>query len=454
MELTKTRNLPHNTEAEQAVLGAMMRDATLCMDVRHRLEPVAFYHPQHRLMYEAMLSLIDRNMAVDTTTTTAHLYDYGRLEEVGGAPYVLAVFESVTTLEHTDHHVDLVLEKHTARNIIERAQALIERGYDPELSIEELVEEAKGRFLSVEGDARGQSFQRINNVIQEFVKNIETLSKRTGEITGLQTGYDALDKMTSGLQNSDLIIVAARPAMGKTAFALNLAQNVAKLNNVNVAIFSLEMGVQQLAGRFISAEARIDSYKLRTGNLNNDDWRSLKIATDVLSQIGIFIDDTPGLKIGQLRAKCRAFHKQHGLGLVVLDYLQLMQGSGNSGNRQLEISEISRTLKEIARELEIPVIALSQLSRQVESREDKRPMMSDLRESGSIEQDADIVTFLLREDYYRKPDEPKDNMVEVIFGKHRNGSTGSIKLGFRGEHSRFENLVYVPDDAMTQEQVN
>jgi len=450
MDLTNTRNLPHNTEAEQAVLGAMMRSPQQVDDIKLRLKSEDFYHAQHQLMYEAMLSLVDRQTAIDSTTLTSVLHDYGRLEEVGGAPYVLAVFESVTTLEHTEHYVNLMVEKSMSRKVIERAHQLIDAAYDPEVQTDRLLDDAGRLFSDLEAHTKNEGFKKIDDVLKDYVTNLEQLSKQDGEITGLHTGFDALDKMTSGLQKNDLIIVAARPAMGKTAFALNVAQNVAKLNEANVAIFSLEMGAEQLVGRFLSAESRIDSYKLRTGKLEVDDWRSLKIATDVLSTARIFIDDTPGIKIGQLRAKCRALHKQHKLGLVVIDYLQLMQGNTGGLNRQLEISEISRTLKEIAREFEIPVVALSQLSRQVESREDKRPVMSDLRESGSIEQDADIVTFLLREDYYRKPEEPKDNMVEIIFGKHRNGSTGSIKLGFRGEHARFENLVYMPENSIPQ----
>jgi len=451
MELNNTANLPHNTEAEQAVLGAMMQSGELVEEIKNQLKVEDFHHPQHQLMYEVMLSLTNRQIAIDSTTLTAHLYDYGRLAEIGGAPYILAVFESVTTLAHTTHYVNLILEKAMTRKVIAKSHQLIEASYDPQIPAEQLLDAANKLFADLKLNTNDDGFKQINDVLQDYVSNLERLSRQTGEITGLHTGFDALDKMTSGLQKNDLIIVAARPAMGKTAFALNIAQNVAKLNTTNVAIFSLEMGAEQLVGRFLSAEARIDSYKLRTGTLNPDDWRSLKIATDTLSNINIFIDDTPGIKVGQLRTKCRTLHKKHRLGLVVIDYLQLMQGNGNGMNRQLEISEISRTLKEIAREFEIPVIALSQLSRQVESREDKRPIMSDLRESGSIEQDADIVTFLLRQDYYRADDEPKDNMVEVIFGKHRNGSTGSIKLGFRGEHARFENIVYLPTENIPAE---
>jgi len=448
-----SKNLPHNTEAEQAVLGGMMRDADVCLDVKLRLTPDDFFHHQHRVIYEVVLALMGAGIAVDVTTVTARIHDYGRLEEAGGVDYILAVFESVTTIAHTSHYVDLVLEKSISRKVIEKARFLIDQGYNPELTAGDLIEEARRQFANLESGAKDEDFQRIENIIAEFIKNIEHLSKQDGEITGLRTGYDALDKMTSGLQRNDLIIVAARPAMGKTAFALNVAQNVAKFNdNAKVAIFSLEMGAQQLVARLISAEGRIDSYKLRTGSLDGDDWRSLKIATNTLSDLGIFIDDTPGLKISQVRAKCRQLHKQHGLDLVLIDYLQLLSGSGGNGsNRQQEVSEISRTLKEVARELEIPVIALSQLSRQVESREDKRPMMSDLRESGSIEQDADIVTFLFREDYYNKDAEANNNFVEIIFAKHRNGSVGSIKLAFRKEISRFENLIWANEEDIPPE---
>ena len=448
MEFETTRNLPHNTEAEQAVLGAMMRSETQLEDIRLRLKSEDFHHPQHQLMYEAMLSLIERESAVDSTTLTAHLYDFGRLEEIGGAPYVLAVFESVTTLEHTAHYVDLVLEKSTARKIIDRAQALIEQGYNPELSVEQLLEEAKRQFSALESDANNDDFRTISDVLKDYIAHLEQLSKQTGEITGLETGFEAFDKKTAGLQKGSLVIVAARPAMGKTVFAINIAVNVASLNETNVAIFNLEMGAEEVVGRIISSEGRIDFGRLKTGTLDQDDWRSLKIATDSLSRLGIFLDDT-SRKVSQIIAKSRVLHRTQGLGLIVIDYLQLMEGSRNlGGNRQLEISEMSRALKLLARELNVPIIAVAQLSRSVEAREDKRPIMSDLRESGSIEQDADIVTFLLREDYYRDPEEPKDNMVEVIFAKHRSGSTGSIKLGFRGENARFENVVYMPSDAV------
>ena len=451
MDFGNTRNMPHNTEAEQAVLGAMMQDSEQLEDIKLKLTAQDFHHPQHRLMYEAMMSLLDRQMVVDSTTLTAHLYDYGRLEEIGGAPYILEVFESVTTLAHTGHYVNLVLEKSTARKVIDRAQLLIEQGYNPEIPIDQLIEEAKRQFANLEDDTKSEDFRTIAEVLKDYINSLEERSKQTGEITGLRTGFDAFDKKTAGLQNGNLVIIAARPGMGKTMFAINIAVNAAQLNNINVAVFILEMSAEEVVGRIISAEGRIHMGKLKTGNLDSDDWRSLKMAADTLSNTRIFLDDESTSKVGQIIAKCRALHKKEGLGLIVIDYLQLMQGNSNGGNRQLEVSEMSRALKLLARELNVPVIAAAQLSRSVEAREDKRPIMSDLRESGSIEQDADIVTFLLREDYYRNPEEDKDNMVEVIFGKHRSGSTGSIKLGFIGEIARFENLVYIPEDAVPRD---
>ena len=445
MELPN-RQMPHSTDAEQAILGAMLLDEKVCELVRLKLAPDDFYHHRHRIIYEAILALIEQQKAIDVTTVTAYLQDHKRMAEIGGVEYILTIYESVATTAHTQHYLDIVLEKAISRTVINRAQELIEQGYDPETMTKDLIDTAEQKFMGLSRLANNTQFKEINNVIEDVIKNIEYLSQTNGEVTGLQTGFGALDNMTSGLQKNDLIIVAARPAMGKTAFALNIAQNVAKLNQKNVAIFSLEMGADQLVTRLICSEGRIEAGKLKTGNLDSTDWRSLKIATDVLSGLGVYIDDTPGIRVGELRAKCRQLHQQHGLGMVMIDYLQLLSGSkSNASNRQQEVSEISRMLKEMARELEIPVIALSQLSRQVESREDKRPMMSDLRESGSIEQDADIVTFLYRDDYYKKDAEANDNIIEIIFAKHRNGPVGTVKLAFRKEISKFENLTFIPE---------
>ncbi len=443
------RQMPHSTDAERAILGAMLLDEKVCELVRLKLAPDDFYHHRHRIIYEAILALIEQQKAIDVTTVTAYLQDHKRMAEIGGVEYILTIYESVATTAHTQHYLDIVLEKAISRTVINRAQELIEQGYNPETMTKDLVDTAEQKFMGLSRLANNTQFKEISNVIDDVVKNIEYLSQTNGEVTGLQTGFGALDNMTSGLQKNDLIIVAARPAMGKTAFALNVAQNVAKLNEKNVAIFSLEMGADQLVTRLICSEGRIEAGKLKTGNLDSTDWRSLKIATDVLSGLGVYIDDTPGIRVGELRAKCRQLHQQHGLGMVMIDYLQLLSGSkSNASNRQQEVSEISRMLKEMARELEIPVIALSQLSRQVESREDKRPMMSDLRESGSIEQDADIVTFLYRDDYYKKDAEANDNIIEIIFAKHRNGPVGTIKLAFRKEISKFENLTFIPEPGM------
>jgi len=452
MEFGNTRNLPHNTEAEQAVLGTMMRSAGHAADIKIRLSAEDFHHPQHKLMYEAMFSLAEKGMAIDSTTLTSHLYDYGRLDEIGGAPYVLAVFESVTTLEHTEYYVDLVLEKSTARKVIQRAHELIEKGYDPEISVEQLIEDAKREFTTLEGEGKNDDFRTIKDVLESYFSDLRERVELKGDITGLRTGFTAFDKKTAGLQKGSLVIVAARPAMGKTVFAINIAVNVAKDSGENVAIFNLEMSAEEVVGRILSSEGSVNVSNLKTGMLDKDDWHRLEIAKNSLGATGIFIDDT-SRKVSQIIAKCRALHRTQGLGLIVIDYLQLMEGGrgGSFGNRQLEISEMSRSLKLLARELNVPVIAVAQLSRSVESREDKKPIMSDLRESGSIEQDADIVTFLLRQDYYRAEGEPHDNMVDVIFAKHRSGSTGTIKLGFKGENAQFVNVIWVPDENVPPE---
>ena len=313
------RQMPHSTDAEQAILGAMLLDEKVCEDVKLKLQPDDFYHHRHRIIYETMLILLDQNIGVDVTTVTAYLQDHKRIAEIGGVEYILTIYESVATTAHTEHYVEIVLEKSISRLIINRAQSLIEQGYDPETSTQDLIDTAEQQFSGLARLNQGSDFKQIDNVIIDFIKNVERLSQSTGEVTGLTTGFTALDNMTSGLQNNDLIIVAARPAMGKTAFALNIAQNVAKLNHVNVAIFSLEMGADQLVSRLVSAEGRIEAHRLKTGNLEGADWRSLKIATDVLSNLGIYIDDTPGIRVGELRAKCRQLHQQKGIGLVMID---------------------------------------------------------------------------------------------------------------------------------------
>ena len=434
------QELPHNTEVEQALLGAMMMDAKKKAKIISEINVDDFYHEQHKTIFRVIHALHYDNKAVDTLIVTSMLSNYGRLEEIGGAPYILALFESVTSLAHTNHYIGLVLEMSNRRKLLDALEKSKENINNPEFALESLIDENKTLLESVKLNNAENNFKSIKELFGNSVEQIAKDSQRKSGITGLKTGFDKLDYTTSGLQNSDLIVLAARPAMGKTAFALNVAQNVARLNNVNVAVFSLEMGGEQLVKRMISSIANIPSHKIRSGTLNIDEWKKLKETEGAISNLGIYIDDSPGIDISKLRSKCARLHDEKNLGLIVIDYLQLIRGNGYGANRINEVSEISRTLKEIARELKIPVIALSQLSRQVETRENKRPIMSDLRESGSIEQDADIVIMMYREDYYRKPMEAKDGLVEIIFRKHRNGANDNFKLSFDVEYSLFKNI--------------
>ena len=331
-------------------------------------------------------------------------------------------------------------EKSLLRKLIRVATTIIDDGYTREDEVEEVLAEAERKMMEVSSRKNAGDFKPIADVLVDTFENIERLHNQKGDVTGIPTGFTDLDRITAGFQRNDLIIVAARPSVGKTAFALNVAQNVATKTDENVAIFSLEMGADQLVMRMLCAEGNIDAQALRTGDLEDEDWKKLSLAIGTLSNAGIFIDDSPGVRVNEIRSKCRRLKQEHGLGMIVIDYLQLIMGSGRSGeNRQQEVSEISRSLKALARELEVPVIALSQLSRGVEQRQDKRPMMSDLRESGSIEQDADIVSFLYREDYYDKETENK-NLIEIIIAKQRNGPTGTVTLAFKKEYNKFLNV--------------
>jgi replicative DNA helicase len=346
----------------------------------------------------------------------------------------------VPTAANIEYYARIVEEKSLLRRLIRTATEIASDGYSREDEVEALLSEAEKNILAVAQRKNAGAFHNIKDVLVRTYDNIEQMHQRAGEITGLETGFIELDRMTAGFQRNDLIIVGARPSVGKTAFALNIAQNVAHKTGENIAIFSLEMGAEQLVMRLLCAEGNIDAQRLRTGSLTDDDWGKLTMAMGSLSNSGIFIDDTPGVRISDIRSKCRRLKQEHGLGMILIDYLQLILGSGRAGeNRQQEVSEISRSLKQLARELQIPVIALSQLSRGVEQRQDKRPMMSDIRESGSIEQDADIVAFLYRDDYYDKESENK-NIIEIIIAKQRNGPTGTVSLAFVKEYNKFVNL--------------
>jgi len=438
---------PQNIEAEQAVLGAILLEPSALTTASEILIPEDFYRAAHQKIFRTMLQLSDRGEPVDLVTVTSELADANALEEVGGVSYLTELANAVPTAANVQYYAKIVEEKSILRRLIRTATSIAQDGYTREDEVEDVLNEAERKILEVSQRKNTTGFQNIKDVLVQAYDNIEMLHNRKGEITGIPTGFIELDRMTAGFQRSDFIIVAARPSVGKTAFALNIAQNVATRTGENVAIFSLEMGAQQLVMRMLCAEGNINAQNLRTGKLTPEDWGKLTMAMGSLSNAGIFIDDTPNIRVSEIRAKCRRLKQEQGLGMVLIDYLQLIQGSGrNRENRQQEVSEISRSLKALARELDVPVIALSQLSRSVEQRQDKRPMMSDLRESGSIEQDADIVAFLYRDDYYDKESENK-NIIEIIIAKQRNGPVGTVQLAFVKEYNKFINLERRFDDA-------
>ncbi|KOO45937.1 replicative DNA helicase [Priestia koreensis] len=438
---------PQNIEAEQAVLGAIFLEPSSLTQASEMLIPEDFYRAAHQKIFNYMLRLSDKGEPVDLVTVTSELADQKLLEEIGGVSYLSDLASAVPTAANIEYYAKIVEEKSILRRLIRTATDIASEGYAREDEVDALLNEAEKSILEVSQRKNTGSFQNIKDVLVQTYDNIEQLHNRKGDITGIPTGFTELDRMTAGFQRNDLIIVAARPSVGKTAFALNIAQNVATKTDENVAIFSLEMGAEQLVMRMLCAEGNINAQNLRTGSLTDEDWGKLTMAMGSLSNSGIFIDDTPGVRISEIRSKCRRLQQEHGLGMILIDYLQLIQGSGRSGeNRQQEVSEISRSLKALARELKVPVIALSQLSRGVEQRQDKRPMMSDIRESGSIEQDADIVAFLYRDDYYDKESENK-NIIEIIIAKQRNGPVGTVQLAFVKEYNKFVNLERRFDDA-------
>ena len=440
MDPTIDRIPPHNDEAERSVLGAILLEPEALITASEIILPTDFYKIGHQKIFDAMLALSDRGEPVDVVTVTEQLSATQELENVGGMSYLAELATAVPTSAHVEQYAKIIEEKSTLRRLIRTAADIIEDGYTREDEVEEVVAQAEARMMEVSHRKNSGDFRSIDDVLVETFANIEVLHQHQGEVTGIPTGFDDLDKITAGFQRNDLIIVAARPSVGKTAFALNIAQNVGTKTDENVAIFSLEMGADQLVMRMLCAEGNINAQSLRTGDLTDEDWDKLVMATGTLSNAGIYIDDSPGLRVNEIRSKCRRLKQEHGLGMIIIDYLQLISGSGRSGeNRQQEVSEISRSLKGLARELEVPVIALSQLSRGVEQRQDKRPMMSDLRESGSIEQDADIVSFLYRDDYYDKESE-SSNMIEIIIAKQRNGPTGTVTLAFVKEFNKFLNV--------------
>ncbi|MBL4953362.1 replicative DNA helicase [Neobacillus sp. OS1-32] len=447
-DLFADRMPPQNIEAEQAVLGAIFLEPSSLTLASEILMPEDFYRAAHQKIFNVMLKLNDEGKAVDLITVTEELSATNLIEDIGGVSYLSELAGSVPTAANIEYYARIVEEKSLLRRLIRTATNIATDGYTREDEVETVLNEAEKSILDVAQRKNAGAFQNIKDVLVRTYDNIELMHSRVGDITGIPTGFTELDRMTAGFQRNDLIIVGARPSVGKTAFALNIAQNVAIKAGENVAIFSLEMGAEQLVMRMLCAEGNIDAQRLRTGSLTDDDWGKLVMAMGSLSNAGIYIDDTPGIRVNEIRAKCRRLKQEHGLGMILIDYLQLIVGSGRPGeNRQQEVSEISRALKQLARELEVPVIALSQLSRGVEQRQDKRPMMSDIRESGSIEQDADIVAFLYRDDYYDKESENK-NIIEIIIAKQRNGPVGTVQLAFVKEYNKFVNLERRFDDSM------
>ncbi|MEK4387915.1 replicative DNA helicase [Solibacillus sp. FSL W7-1464] len=435
---------PHNSEAEQSVIGAVFLEPQALITASEIVIADDFYHIAHQKIFQTMLNLSDQGKAIDLVTVTEELSAKKELEDIGGLSYITELANAVPTAANIAHYAKIVEEKAILRRLIRVASKIADDGYTREDEVEVLLAEAEKKMLEVSNRKNAGDFKHVKDVLVQTFDNIEQLQSRDGDVTGIPTGFRDLDKMTAGFQRNDLIIVAARPSVGKTAFALNVAQSVAVKARENVAIFSLEMGADQLVMRMLCAEGNIDAQRLRTGALETEDWSKLTMAMGSLSNSGIYIDDSPGVRMTDIRAKCRRLAKENGLGMILIDYLQLILGSGKPGeNRQQEVSEISRSLKGLARELKVPVIALSQLSRGVEQRQDKRPMMSDLRESGSIEQDADIVAFLYRDDYYDKESESKD-IIEIIIAKQRNGPTGTVSLAFRKEYNKFLNLEFTP----------
>lgn len=438
-DLMLDRVPPQNLEAEQAVLGAILLDGEALITAMERIQTEDFYRTAHQYIYQSITEIAEANEPVDLITLTAKLQDKRQLEEIGGVTYLSELANAVPTAANVDYYAQIVEEKSMLRRLIRTATQIVSNGYASGDDISSLLSEAEQRILEISQRRSSTGFVLIREVLMEVFEKVEFLSQNRGGFTGIASGFRELDRMTSGFQRSDLIILAARPSVGKTAFALNVAQNVGVREKQTVAIFSLEMGAAQLVQRMICAEANVDASRMRTGALEGEDWTKMTMAISSLSEANIYIDDTPGITVYDIRAKCRRLKKERGLGMVVIDYLQLIQGRGRGDNRQQEVSEISRTLKMMARELDVPVIALSQLSRGVEQRQDKRPLMSDLRESGSIEQDADIVAFLYRDDYYNKESE-KEGIIEIIIAKQRNGPVGTVELAFLKQYNKFVNL--------------
>ncbi len=438
MELSKVP--PHDIEAEQAVIGSMLTDKDAVSAAIEVLKENDFYREDNKAIYSAIINLYSKSEPIDIITLKSELTSMGKLEAVGGLEYLAELPGIVPTTANVEKYIKIVEEKSALRNLIKTGNEIISLGYDPMQDVEDIIDSAEKKIFDVMQSRNKSGYTSIKDILVESFTQLEELYNQKKHITGVPTGFADLDYKTAGLHNSDLILVAARPAMGKSAFALNIASYAAVKANVPVVVFSLEMSKEQMGNRILCSEAMVDSNKLRTGNMEDEDWTKLAATSGILSEAPIYIDDTPGISIMEIRAKCRKLKLEKNIGLVVVDYLQLIAGSNKrAGSREQEISEISRSLKILAKEINVPVIALSQLSRAPEQRPDHRPMLSDLHESGAIEQDADIVMFLYRDDYYN-PESEKKNIAEIIIAKHRSGSVGTTELLWLGNYTKFANI--------------
>ena len=434
---------PQNIEAEQCVLGGILIENQALLKVIDILHPDDFYKEAHGIIYEAIIDLFDRNEPQDLVTVYNILKSKGKLEAIGGAAYLAEITETMPVAANIGYYAKIVYDKAVLRRLIQKASDIVTMCYGEIGDVNEVLESAEAGIFEISQSNVRQSFHPLKSVIKHGIKNIEDLYERKELITGVPSGFTEVDRLTSGFQPSDLVIIAGRPSMGKTAFALNIAQHAAISKGISVAIFSLEMSRDQLALRMLCSEARVDAQKVRTGFLSEKDWPRLISAADYLSKAPIFIDDTPIISALEIRAKARRLKSKHNLGLVLVDYLQLMKGRGYNERREQEISEISRSLKAMAKELDLPVIALSQLNRKVEDRPNKMPQMADLRESGAIEQDADIIAFIYRDEVYNhSEDNPNRGIAKIIIGKQRNGPTGVVKLAFVDRYATFANLSH------------
>lgn len=438
---------PQNIEAEESLLSAILIDNSTLLDIVEILSPEDFYRSAHRTIFNSIIDLFEKNEPVDLVTLSNNLKENNQLEEIGGAAYLANLIDTVPLAVNAQHYARIIYEKSCLRQLIERANAITQRCFEDGGELTDVVDFAESSIFEISENKTRQSFYPISNII---VSNIEALEEKQGNkslVTGVPTDFRDLDRLTSGFQNSDLVILAARPSMGKTALALNLARNATINHNVPVAIFSLEMSKEQLSLRMLCAEARVDSSRLRSGFFSMEDWTNITEAAGVLSEAPIFIDDSPVISATEIRAKARRLKMDKNIGLIIIDYLQLMRSSRPSERRDLEISDISRSLKALAKELNLPVIALSQLNRMLEQRNDKRPKLSDLRESGALEQDADVVAFIYRDEVYNKDENnPHKGTAEIILAKQRNGPTGTAVLSFLNAYTRFEN--YISNDAI------